>query len=393
MDLTTLSAFLEKLSGRTASVELLADAVDLSRPSYLEFCEVYLPPLLDSLSNERRGELAVAGPALRGQPVWHRTALARRIAQIPSTHFVTRLPKRSFALPENTLVRWLVGSLARIMDRMERRVGSAGLPRSFLSIRSACSEALKHHWFSQVEVPLLATSSMITAAQRQKNPAYRFAARLAAQRVAREARSSSSRWLAILDLLRANWLAPVIVDDLFELYTLVLVLDVLKRDLQFGDALEYGLVVSGRQHVARFATRDGGKILVFFDQSPVGVLSAQSRYQTISDAHTPSIGGSRRPDVIVSLRHRDGSMRNVFIEAKQSLDAGYIADSMYKAFGYIHDFADLWSDHNSDPKVILMVPENIALRNASNPSSVEVAVVASLDRANLARCLASSLTA
>jgi hypothetical protein len=76
-------------------------------------------------------------------------------------------------------------------------------------------------------------------------------------------------------LLAANWLEPVDPDDLFELYALVLVLDLLEVELGLGPPMQYGLAVPGRDHVAMFET-EGNRVRVFFDQSPASVLDYSS---------------------------------------------------------------------------------------------------------------------
>lgn len=385
IDAEVLTNFLARLSGAHADVELLASAVDLAYSGYFDFFSRSLGSLIDVLANERIGEDAVVGPGMRGNPLWSRTSVARRSGKILSTHYVTRLPVRSFQLPENLLVRWLVGAIIDAIDAFERRIGSGALPDRLVVIKTACKEALSHHWFQQVTSPRTVTSSMIVAAKHQRNPAYRLAAHLAERRAARLAGTPTARWLRTLDLLRANWLAPEQTDDLFELYALTLVLDILERDLGFGIPVEFGLAVPGRSHVAVFDDDHAGRVRVFFDQSPHTVLGERSRYREVVAAHQGVLGVARRPDVVVA-RYPIGQDRPIVMlfEVKESRDAAYTSDSIYKAMGYAFDYSSLWEIGPSCPKVALIFPEDIVRRTHSNLSALDVTLVSSMDRTGLA---------
>ncbi|UPJ50388.1 hypothetical protein IVB30_02845 [Bradyrhizobium sp. 200] len=392
IDGDVLNHFLTRLAGGGADVDLLATAVDLSRPGYVEFFTGILPPLLDALANERVGADAVVGPGLKGNPLWSATTLARKSGRIPQTHYVTRLPERSFSLPENLLVRWLVGSTLTAIELLEQRLGSGALPDRLFLIRTAAREAFVHHWFGEVESPRLPTSDMMRAAKRQRNSAYRFAAELAERRAARSVGAPTSRWLRTLDLLRVNWLAPDQSDDLFELYALTLVLDILERDFGLGPPIEFGLSIPGRAHVALFESAEVGQVRVYFDQSPHTVLGERSRYREIISAHSGTLGSARRPDVAVA-RYAPNSDRPIvlLIEVKESRDSAYTSDSIYKALGYAFDYLSLWEIGPSCPKVVLMFPEEIARRPESNLAALDVTLLSSLDRAALSKAVGMRL--
>jgi hypothetical protein len=392
LDLETLTAFLSKLSGAHADVELLASAVDLAYSGYFSFFSKSLGSLVDALANERIGEDAVVGPGLRGNPLWSRTSVARRSAKILSTHYVTRLPVRSFLLPENLLVRWLVGSVADAIEAFETRIGSGALPDPLIVIKTAYKEALSHHWFRQVSAPRAITSAMIAAAKHHRNPAYRQAAHLAERRASRVAGTRSARWLRTLDLLRANWLAPDQTDDLFELYALTLVLDILERDLGLGAPIEFGLAVPGRNYVAAFESASAGTVRVFFDQSPHTMLGERSRYREVVAAHQGILGAARRPDVVVA-RYPIGQDRPIVMlfEVKESRDAAYTSDSIYKAMGYAFDYSSLWEVGPSCPKVALIFPEGIVIRPEIDLTALDIVLVSSMDRAALATVMRQRL--
>lgn len=384
-----LAEFLQRLSGGETDVSLLASAVDLAAGDYRDFCVRFLPPLLDSLANERVGENAVVGPALRGSARWDLTAVGRMSGRLLPTQFVTRLPVRSFAMPENELVRWLVEDLARAVAVVAGRVGARSLPPQFAAIREGCDGALGHEWFRQVPPPRSLEPTMQAAAATQRLPGYRAAAALAARRSRFQARNRATRWRHSLDLLVANWLEPVDPDDLFELYALVLVLDLLEVELGLGPPTQYGLVVPGRDHVALFESGDD-RVRVFFDQSPASVLDYPSYQMRILGAHVGVRGALRRPDVLV-VRDGTAGRRVCLVEVKRTADSGYISDSVYKALGYISDFRAIWAASPRDPKVIVLFPEEIGPRAGTDLSREEVVLASSMDRATLAASLRSAL--
>lgn len=386
-----LEAFLAKMTGAGADAALLADAVDLAHPNYEAFCTRELPQLLDALAAETAAEGAVVGPALRGTVRWGPTAVARRSGRLLPTQFIVRLPVRSVAVAENLVLRWLLASLSEGIGALEARVGSSTLPAAMLAVRSACSAALRDERLAGVpasqEPP---TPQMVLAARRHRLPAYRFAAELAERRLRRVAGTREARWLRILDLLAAEWLEPVGDDDMFELFTLAVVLDVLESDLGLGEPSEVGLAMRGRDHVARFMSADGSAVQVYFDQSPATVLGTASAYLRLLSAHEGLVGAPRRPDVIVA-RETAKERIVLLVEAKETNDRGYAGDSVYKAMGYIHDFRELWASGPPRPKVVLVFPDSVRPRPGVAPSELDVVLAHGFDRQALAAAMASRL--
>lgn len=389
IDPAVLADFLKKLSGGDASLELIAGIVDLAAGDYGEFCKRQLPALLDSLANEKVGELAVVGPVLRGSTRWDLTTIGQLSGRLRPAQFVTRLPQRSFALPENALVRWLVEDLTRTISWVEGRVGSKGLLPQLAHIRAGCDEALRHPWIGEVPPPRWLDPAMRLAAERQRLPAYRHAAKLAARRQRFLSRDRASRWRHMLDLLAVNWLAPLSDDDLFELFALVLVLDVLEQDLGLGSPTQYGLAAPGRDHVALFEA-GGGSVRVFFDQSPVSTLGYDSYQLRILAAHDGARGTARRPDLTV-VHDRAEVRRLTLVEVKRTAESGYISDSVYKALGYLSDFRAIWEQSPGNPKIVVLFPETIAPKPSVAMDAQEVVLISGSDRANFARALAAGL--
>lgn len=345
---------------------ILAEALDLARTSYSEFFIKLLPGLLESLANERVVKESIVGPYLQGRPDWERTALGRRTGSLAPTDFYSRLPMRSFSLPENQLVCWLVASVVTGIGRIEARTNGR-LPPAIRALQVPIIEAIAHPWFSQIEPPPHLEAHMLACAERQRISGYREAAVLAEARARLTSDPVETRRLAVLDLLRVNWLAPVCPDDLFELYVLVLVLDALVDAL--GPPREYGLVTAGREHVARFT--GNAEIRVLFDQTPPGAGWSRA-YDDVRVRHEGLPASPRRPDIILL---REDVPRAVMVEVKRTSDQGYLSESIYKGFGYLADFADLWVVRPGKPQLLIVLPEGQVRPREDVPLDVSPMVV------------------
>ena len=388
MDDPTIAKFLARLEDGAGGVEILAGIIDLLGSEYSAFCTNELPTLLDSLANDNIATNAIVGPALRGNTRWDLTYAGRLSGRVSPVQFVTRLPVRNFSLPENQLVRWLVANLGTTISTIEARLGSSAIPERLRAIRDACNEAIKHHWFKDVPPPGTLDIHMLTSAMRRRLPAYRAAANLAGRRSKFASRDRTNRWKHIVTLLAANWLSPISDDDLFELYALVFVLDLLENECAFGSPVQFGLNATGRSHVAKFQKGEAS-VHVFFDQSPAVFLKAHSAQLDLLEAHNGIRPVPRRPDIVIV--YGSGSVRRIlFVEVKRSADGGYLSDSIYKAFGYCKDFADLWPA-TANPKVAVVVPENVSLKPGKSVSEMEVVLISSVDRQGLGEAIQAAL--
>jgi hypothetical protein len=83
--------------------------------------------------------------------------------------------------------------------------------------------------------------------------------------------------------------------------------------------------------------------------------------------------------------------RIVFVEVKKTADGSYISDSVYKALGYISDFRDLWGTHSSNPKIVVLFPEGIGLKQTALVEDQEVVLASAFDRSSLQAALRSGL--
>jgi hypothetical protein len=383
-----LARILELFRRGKSDVRIIASVVDLLNPVYLDYFARDIQNLLDHLSSETVKDEVIVGPALRGNPRWDRTLLARRTGMLPVGRFISRLPRRSFARPENALLKWLVEDILRELHHLERQVGVEGLPTALRALYSSVDAVSRAYGLSEIDSPNRLLPDMIFGAKRGRRREYRAAADMAIRRNELNHEVSNGKWKALLSLLASGWLEPIDVDDLFELYALTHCLESLVGDLGYGFPTELGLAIRNRRYVARFVASSGATVEVFFNQSPLVSLGVHGRYGSIINAHHGVGGASRRPDITIVSQPVSGKRRVTFVEVKKTHSKDYLSESIYKAFGYIHDYGCLWDNDDLGPKVILFVPAEVELRSATIP---DVAFVSSQNPSEMSRVLSAAL--
>lgn len=387
-DKSELSRFLAALRRGRTDIRIVASAVDLLDAAYIQYFSKDVHGLLDHLSSETVKDEQTVGPALRGNPRWDRTLLARKTGTLPPGRYFSRLPRRSFARPENALLKWLVNDILQELHHLERQVGVEGLPVELRTLYASVDGVSRAYGVSDIEVPARLLPDMVFAARRGRRREYRQAADIAVRRDELNREVARGKWKALLSLLSSGWLEPVDVDDLFELYALTCCLEAIAGDLGFGPPVELGLVIRHRQYVARFVSDTGASVEVFFDQSPVTSLGAKGRYVDVIQAHKGVTGNARRPDITIASTSPGGERRVTFIEVKKTQSREYLSDSIYKAFGYLYDYGVLWPVGDDLPKVVLFVPDDVHLHGGMRP---DVVFVSGSDKPGVARVLKAAL--
>lgn len=161
-----LKRFLSSLRGGRKDVRTIANIVDLLDSAYEQFFSKDVGGLLDHLSSETVKDEQVIGPALRGNPRWDRTLLARRTGSLPLGRYISRLPRRSFGRPENALLKWLVNDILRELHHLERQVGVDGLPMALRSLFATVDSVNRAYGIGDLDVPVRLLPDMVFAARR-----------------------------------------------------------------------------------------------------------------------------------------------------------------------------------------------------------------------------------
>jgi hypothetical protein len=201
------------------------------------------------------------------------------------------------------------------------------------------------------------------------------------------------KWAVLAKYLQAGWLVPLSDDDLFELYVLVFVLEVLSVELQFGKPLSVHLVRAGRGAVAILKRpRDSVTARVHFDQAPTTVFGTTvvSEYGKLLRKYAGISGSERRPDVTLVFSLPGGQERRLILEAKRTQDDQYRRDSVYKAFAYLYDFSSMWPSGPQRPKAIVVFPDEVN-QVQGTPGDDEVAIMSGDDRLRLRDLMAVAI--
>lgn len=390
IDLAVLRSFLDRLYDAEKDVRFLSTVVDLLGGGYSAFMREGMPRLLTALSNEVVSREEVVGPGLRGNPLWQRTLIRRGAGTLPPARYVSRTAHRSFEMPENELLSWLIDDLARGVRDVSRRVSTNGLHPDLAELNRNCDRARRDERFGRLPIPPGVTQEMFEAARRHRKKEYRTAASLAKRRLEMTARPSGAWWHSVLMLVAVDWLEPVNDDALFELYVLILTLDILSEEMGLIAAEGYGLVTRRRSHIAEFRT-ETRTVRVHFNQTWKAALqeeteytSAFQRYRGLADDDRIP---ARRPDIIIV--DESGAERNVVVvEVKETGNKAYTKDSIYRVFAYLYDFGS--KGPGRTVKAILVVPTGIGVQPDAAPGR-EFFIASGDDRPGMAAALRAAL--
>jgi hypothetical protein len=388
VDQPSLEDFLSRIDDERA-IELLAQFVDLSVGGYDTFVADKLHGLLDALSNEKRAGFETVGPGLRGQVQWDRTLVARRAGALPPGRYFSRVGHRTFDMPINRVLAWLIHDLSAGLRSIKTQVGSQRLTPRMERMDAQLQEALGHHWLSDVEPSTNVQADLALSRIDAGRGAYHDVLALTRRRLRLQERDDDRRWQEIVSLLAVGWLEPLDDDDLYELYGLVLVLDILEEDLGLGAPVKIDLVRPGRREIAVFEAGDR-TVSVFFDQSFSGIVKRAARYETTT-ASTPGLSSyPRRPDIVIAAADPTGRVdRTILLEVKNTSDPTYVAESIYRCFGYLHDFQDAGTFAADQINCILLINGVIGAQPAEH---CDLTVVTSHMREHLAKVLEAGLT-
>ena len=140
--------------------------------------------------------------------------------------------------------------------------------------------------------------------------------------------------------------------------------------------------------MARFRRNaDNAEAEVFFDQSPTEFADIESEYLNTAKLYANISAAPRRPDITIRLSKPKDPKRYLLIELKKTEEYGYIRDSIYKVFGYLHDFRALWHDTSEVPKAVLVVPESVERLDQQASIAEDLAIVSGGDRSRMSQIM------
>lgn len=356
---TAISDFLGKLLRKGEDPWALVNSMDLIFGEYSKFLSEELKHLLRSLSHKSFSDAEVQGPSVKGKVNWSGTLVARATRRLNETRYLVRRPTKSYDVPENQLLKLLLTKLFSDLEKLKRYLGTGNLHQEFSKMQGLVDRALRDFNLRTVTDLKRSTPELISKANKNRNIQYRKVADLVKKREMASDAVSTGRLQSLLSLSKSGWLGPVKDDDLYEFYVLCLCLDVLEIETGLGEPTEIGLLTRNRSHVAKFEKKNLN-VTVYFDQSPAAVFGVKTRYGEAMSLWKGITGGQRRPDIMLEFSNGK-SKHYLIIEIKRSEDDRYMRDSLYKLFGYLYDFHELWDKASVTPKAALFFPDNIVL--------------------------------
>lgn len=382
--------FLKRLARNQPDVRYLARLYYLTQPRVTIFFRDMLPDLVRSISHSSVGKVELSRRGARGKISWQHTLRARASGRVDTATLVIRRAVKSSDIPINRLLKLYLHGVSSAVSSVVSAVGRGALSREVEDLKRHADVMLNNPYIGGIALESRATANMRQAARRHRNRRYGELARLQAEF---DATVNQNKWESILRLLLRGWIEPVSDDDLFELYILVMVLDVLETEAGYGQPFQYGLIKSKRREVARFRrASDGAEVDVYFDQSPKTILGTSSEYMNIINQYDQFTGSPHRPDILLRFRLPDGTIRHLVIEVKQTNDPQYMRDSIYKALAYLKDFAELWkSAATQSPKTILAFSQAMSRKRASTDTGRDLVIISPGERTRLASLLESAI--
>lgn len=290
--------------------------------------------VLRNLSQRASSQLEV-GYRVRGHIEWDRTVKERLAAGVVDTPlFAVSRRERDFDTLENQLFKYTLDRIIAIAGDL--LVAESNNEKHWLHEVQDRLKVARAHAASRLlsAVDKIATPSLLhlRAANSARNRAYRgvgshyrFLQELVDQQSIEQLR----------DVLEAQYLEPMEVADLFELYVLFEVKSAVE-DLGWTETEQH--LIGGDHGYPVFCFQSAQTRLRIFYQRVPKVMKWSSRYRAIFE-HYEALGGLRRPDVIMQIESlATGEQKYIIVEAKYSRDRRYVVDGVYKLFGYLSDF-------------------------------------------------------
>jgi hypothetical protein len=166
------------------------------------------------------------------------------------------------------------------------------------------------------------------------------------------------------NLLRQKQLAPEDLDDLFEVWVLLTLVEIHLRE---GWELREALLIGGDASPKRpkfTMEKDGATVELFYQTIPPE-MGKSSAYKMIFSEYDLD-ASMRRPDVTVRVKWPTDQVQRFIVEVKRTRDPHYILDSVYKTLGYLADFKDTVGPNS--PLAMLIVWDGIARTKTANPT-------------------------
>ncbi len=323
----------------------------LLSPEVLAFVDAALPALLRRARPVAPTRPVTSRVAVRGTVMWHATVAARSRAGGDRALFVAAATHQHHGTAETRLLVRTLRALAASHHALRRTLGTIdGAGGEWVPVlervEAAVETALEHPALRAVDPTAVPASVDVAACRRAPREAARALARVYAlwhELVADPAPA------ALAEALRQWVLVPLDDDALYEVWALV---GAARAFEQSGWTLATaGLVGSDAVPLTFRSADERITARLRFGHTPAH-WRRSSRYRAVFE-HYGLSGATRRPDLIVDMQG-GGRRRHLLVEVKRTRDPGYIADSVYKVFGYLADFDAAFGEQEGARALLLL---------------------------------------
>lgn len=310
-----------------------------------------------------------SGPP-RGRIDWQRTHARRTQSGNDPARFVTRAIERSTDTGAARLFSFLLGRIAENGEWLEKRqipevARTQLLDGADIARRNAA--ALRGRG---VRISNRLTPREVAPLRKSRRPDVLAAVRMYDLYVNIVELANEN---LLRNLLREKQLAPEDLDDLFEVWTLLVLVEIHLRD---GWELQEAILIGGDTSPKRpkFTLDKDGRTVELFYQTVPAEMGKASAYKAIFNEYDLD-ASMRRPDVTVRVKWPTGQVQRLIVEVKRTRDQRYILDSVYKTLGYLSDFKDTVGPNS--PLAMLVVWDGITRTKAVDPAVTVQIVTAS----------------
>jgi hypothetical protein len=356
---------------RLSRPEMVLQCLVLANASSVSIVRDELPLLYRALRRTTVARAVISRDGVTGSPLWSPTIRARAAGGGDDGIFVVARTARSADVPENRGLVSCLGYLDTLVGALANGVGGEErLPKPLQAVGSEARLGLRLPSLRDLpREPLLSVRSQ-RAMARSRHGALERIANLSLK--LRDIEDAASGDLAA-SLATAGWFAPLSDDSLFELFVLSSTIQHIVS--KWGEPRRLSPIRMG-EVIASWDLPDDVSIRVHFDSTPTEVRRT-SRYLRLSRQHPGIFNASaRRPDITIEVVRKKVS-RFTIIEVKNPAEDSdnYRRLSLYKCFGYLHDFAEVLDLDDGEDICFLVFPDKIG----SPPSGGEQVAVVSGD--------------
>lgn len=325
------------------------------------FLSVHMPHFVRTTPSTTQHMIEDRSGPPRGRIDWLRTYARRTQSGSDPTRFVTRAIERSSDTGAARLFIFLLGRIAENGEWLDKRQIPEVARTQLLNgadIARRNAAALRGRGVRAVD---RLSPREVGPLRKSRRPDVLAAVRLYDLYVNVVERANEN---LLRSLLRERQLAPEDFDDLFEVWTLLVLVEI---HLQEGWKLREAILIGGDTSPKRpkFTLEKDGMTVELFYQTIPPEMGKASAYKSIFSEYDLD-ASMRRPDVTVRVTWPTGQVQRVIVEVKRTRDQQYILDSVYKTLGYLSDFKDTVGPNS--PLAILVVWDGITRTKTANPA-------------------------